>query len=158
MQETRSNGAVRSGLAKKPYSARLGMLAIVSNLLSLFSGWMLAYEFLGYHARGRSPHPMVAIIILVLGLALAALGQSLGSGRNEGIRARGWVGVIDVVHIRLSFAALVFALMVLRFAMDGRHIPMHPVGLLVLASLFMLASRAFTKGVLKLDERRRPRG
>jgi hypothetical protein len=130
MANTRLNGTVQPGLSRKPYSARLGILGIVSNVISMMSAWLLAFDFLGYHAPGRPPHPIASGLILLLGLSIAAAGQLLGAGRNEGIGARGWVGVIDVVHIRLSFAALVFMGCVLKYAIAGKNsslLPCRPV-------------------------------
>jgi hypothetical protein len=158
MTNIRISGTVQPGLARKPYSAGLGMLALVSMMISVFSAWLLAFDFLGYHAPGHAPHPIVSSLILVLGLAIAAVGQLFGAGRNEGIRARGWVGVIDVVHIRFAFAAIVFMGCVLKYAMAGKHIPLYPVGLLTIVGGFLLASRALTKYVFKLDDRKRTKG
>jgi hypothetical protein len=155
MTNIRVSGTVQPGLARKPYSAGLGMLAIISMMISVFSACLLAFDFLGYHAPGHVPHPTVSILILALGLAIAAVAQLLGAGRNEGIRARGWVGVIDVVHIRLVFAAIVFMVWVLKYALAGKHIPLYPVGLLTIVGGFLLASRALTKYVFKLDQRKR---
>jgi hypothetical protein len=158
MTNIRVSGTVQPGLSSKPYPAGLGMLVIVSTMISVFSAWLLAFEFLGYHAPGHAPHPTVSILLLVLGLAIAAVGQQFGAGRNEGIRERGWVGVIDVVHIRLTFAAIVFMGWVLKYAMAGKHIPLYPVGLLTIVGGFLLASRALTKYVFNLDHRKRAKG
>ena len=155
MTNIRVSGTVQPGLARKPYSAGLGMLAIISVMISLFSAWLLAFEFLGYHAPGQAPDPTVSILLLILGLAIGAVGQLLGAGRNEGIRTRGWLGVIDVVHIRLTFAAIVFMVNVLKYALAGKHIPLYPVGLLTIVGGFLLASRALTKYVFNLDHRKR---
>src|ERR1700734_3233801 len=62
------SGTVQPGLSSKPYSAGLGMLVIVSTMISVFSAWLLAFEFLGYHAPGHAPHPTVSILLLLLGL------------------------------------------------------------------------------------------
>jgi hypothetical protein len=158
MENTRISGTVKSGLARKPESAGLGILVIVSYWLSVISAGLLASDFLGYHAPGHAPHPIVPSLMLILGLAIAAVGQLIGAGRNEGIRARSWMGVIDVLHIRLTFAAIVFMGCVLRYAMAGKHISLYPVGLLTIVSGFLLASRALTKYVFKLDHRKRPEG
>ena len=158
MTNIRVGPTVQPGLSNKPYSAGLGMLVIVSTMISVFSAWLLAFDFLGYHAPGHAPHPTVSILILVLGLAIAAVGQIFGAGRNEGIRDRGWVGVIDAVHIRLAFAAIVFVGCVVKYAVAGKHIPLYPVGLLTIVSGFLLASRAFTKYVFNLDHRKHPKG
>ena len=95
---------------------------------------------------------------MILGLAIAAVGQLFGAGRNEGIRARGWVGVIDAVHIKLAYAAIVFMGCVLKYAVAGEHIPLYPVGLLTIVAGFLLASRALTKYVFNLDHRKRAKG
>ena len=158
MANTRVSGTVQSGLARKPYSAGLGVLVMVSNGLAAFSGFLLTYNLLGYYAPGQAPYPIVSTLILVLGLAIAAVGQLFGSGRNEGIRTRGWVGVIDVLHIRLSYAAIAFLGFVLKFAIRGKHIPLHPVGLLAIGGGFLLASRAITKYVFNVDHRKRAKG
>jgi hypothetical protein len=134
MTNIRVSGTVQPGLARKPYSAGLGILVIVSTMISVFSAWLLAFDFLGYHAPGHAPHPTVSTLILILGLAVAAVGQLFGAGRNEGIRARGWVGVIDAVHIRLAYAAIVFMGCVLKYAVAGKHIPLYPVGLLLIGA------------------------
>lgn len=152
------SGTVQPGLARKPYSASLGMIAIISMMISVFSAWLLAFDFLGHHAPDHAAHPTVSILILVLGLTIAAVGQLFGAGRNEGIRARGWVGVIDVVHIRLAFAAIVFMGCVLKYAVAGKHIPLYPVGLLTILGGFLLATRAITKYVLNLDRRKHAKG
>ena len=158
MTNTRVSGTVQSGLARKPYSAGLGMLGIVSMGLSVFSGWLLAFDFLGFHAPGHAPNPTVSTLILVLGLTIAAVGQLFGAGRNEGISTRGWLGVIDVLHIRLTFAAIAFLGYMLKYAMSGKHIPMYPVGLLAIASGFLLLSRALTKNVFEIDHRKHAKG
>jgi hypothetical protein len=155
MANTQLNGKVQPGLSRKPYSAGLGILVIVSDLISMTSAWLLAFDFLGYHAPGRPPHPIASGLILVLGLSIAAVGQLLGGGRHEGIGARGWVGVIDVVHIRLSFAALVFVGCVLKYAIAGKTAPFYPVGLLTIVSGIVLLSRSLTKYVFRLDRRKR---
>jgi hypothetical protein len=151
----RVSGAVRQGLAKKPYSTGLGILSLTSTGISVLSGWLLAFDFLGYHAPGRPPHPEISSLLLLLGLFLATLGQLLGAGRNEGIRARGWVGVIDVLLMRLAFAGFVFMVPVLILAMRGKRIGLYPVGVLTIVSGFFLASRLLTKYVFHMDDRRR---
>jgi hypothetical protein len=89
---------------------------------------------------------------------IAALGQLLGAGRNEGIRVRGWVGVIDVLHLRLVFAALTFLSIVVNFAMRGKQIQLYPVGIITMACGLLLVSRFITKYVFQIDRRRRVRG
>jgi hypothetical protein len=158
MENTRINGAVKSGLARKPDSAGLGILVIVSLWISVISAGLLASDFLGNHAPGHAPHPRVPSLMLILGLAIAAVGQLFGAGRNEGIRARGWVGVIDVLDVRLTFAAIVFMGCVLKYAIAGKHISLYPVGLLTIVSGFVLASRALTKYIFKLDHRKPAKG
>ena len=158
MANTRLGGTVQPGLSRKPYSAGLGVLVLVSIVISIMSAWLLAFDFLGYHAPGRPPHPIASGFILVLGLSIAAVGQLFGAGRNEGIGARGWVGVIDIVHIRLSFAALVFMGCVLKFAIAGKTVPFYPVGLLTIVSGILLLLRALTKYVFRLDRRKRTKG
>jgi hypothetical protein len=155
MANARVSGAVQPGLAKKPYSTGLGILDLISTVISVLSGWLLAFDFLGYHAPGRSPHPEISSLLLVLGLSLATVGQLFGAGRNEGIRARGWVGVIDVLLIRLAFAGIVFMGTVLKYAMHGQRIGLYPVGVLTIVSGFFVASRLLTKYVLRIDHRGR---
>lgn len=148
----------RLALAKKPYSPTLGILVIVSTGISALAGGLLAFDFLGYHAPGRQPHPRIFILLLAFGLSIAAVGQLLGAGRNEGIRVRGWVGVIDVLHMRLVFAGMAFMAVVLRYAMQGRQIHLYPVGILTIVSGLLFASRVITKYVFHIDERRHARG
>jgi hypothetical protein len=155
MANARVSGAVHPGLAKKPYSTGLGILGLVSTVISVLSGWLLAFDFLAYHAPGRPPHPEISSLLLVLGLFLAVLGQLLGAGRNEGIRARGWLGVIDVLLIRLALAGIAFMGTVLKYAMRGKRIGLYPVGVLMIVSGFFVASRLLTKYVLHMDHRRR---
>ena len=149
------SSAERPALPKKPYSAGLGILGLISTVISVFSGGLLAFDFLGYHAPGRPPHPEISCLLLGLGLSIAAVAQVLGGGRNEGIRARGWVGVIDVLLIRLALAGAVFMGLVLKFAMRGKQIHMYPLGVLTIISGFFLASRLITKYVFHIDRRRR---
>jgi len=158
MTNIRVRGTVQPGLARKLYSAGLRILVIVSSMISVFSAWLLAFDFLGQHAPGYAPHPTVSTLILILGLAIAAVGQLFGAGRNEGIRARGWAGVIDAVHIMLAYAAIVIVGCVLKYAVAGKHIPLYPVGLLTIEAGFLLASRALTKYVFNLDHRKRAKG
>ena len=47
MTNIRVGGTVQPGLARKPYSAGLGILVIVSLMISVFSAWLLAFDFLG---------------------------------------------------------------------------------------------------------------
>ena len=155
MSETQVGGAEQRGLAKKPYSARLGLLGLISMVISVLSARFLAYDFLGYHAPGRPPHPEISGLILVLGLSLATVGQLLGASRNEGIRSRGWVGVMDALFIRLAFAGLVFMGSVLQYAIRGKQIPLYPVGLLTIVSGFFVASRVIAKCIFHIDRRRR---
>jgi len=150
-----ANGAVQPGLAKKPYSTGLGILSFISTLISVFSAWLLAFDFLGYHAPDRPPHPEMSSLLLVLWLFLAVMGQLLGAGRNEGIRARGWVGVIDILLIRLAFAGIVFMGTALKYAMRGNKIGLYPVGVLTIVSGFFVASRLLTKYALRIDRLRR---
>lgn len=157
MSSTQASGAVQPGLAKKPYSAVLGIVAIASSVISATSAALLAFDYLGYHAPGQAPHPTVWILLLALGLCIAVVGQLFGAGRNEGIRARGWRGVITVLHIRLAYAAIVFLGCVLKYAMAGKTIPLYPVGILAIVSGVILASRALTKYVFDLDRRSRIR-
>ncbi len=91
----------------------------------------------------------------MLGLFLATLAQLLGAGRNEGIRARGWVGVIDVLLIRLAYAGIAFIGTVGRYAMRGERINLYPVGVLTIVSAFFIGSRLITKYVFHVDRRRR---
>src|SRR6202021_1219517 len=73
MTNIRVSGTVQPGLSSKPYPDGLGMLVIVSTMISVFSAWLLAFEFLGYHAPGHAPHPTVSILLLILGLTFAAI-------------------------------------------------------------------------------------
>lgn len=155
MGNTKAGGAEGPGLAKKGYSARLGLAATISLVISVLSAPFLAIDFLGYHAPGRAPHPEISGLILVLGLSIAAAGQLLGAGRNEGIRSQGWVGVIDVLSIRLAFAGFAFMTSVLQYAMRGAQIQLYPVGLLTVVSALLVLSRVVAKYVLHLDRRRR---
>ena len=155
MANTRVSGTEQPGLAKRPYSAGLGILALISLLISVFSAWLLAFDFLGYHVPGRPPHPEISGLLLVLGLSIATVAQLLGAGRNEGIRARGWVGIIDVLLRRLAFAGIVFMGTVLKFATRGKKIDLYPVGVLTIVSGFFVASRLVTKYVFHMDHRRR---
>ncbi len=154
MSSTPASETVHPGLAKKPYSAALGIVVIVSMVLSVLSAALLAFDFLGYHAPGQAPHPIFWILVLALGLCVAIVGQLLGAGRNEGVRARGWLGVITVLHIRLAWAAIAFLGCVLKYAMAGKTIPHKPVGMLAILSGVILASRALTKYVFHFDHRR----
>ncbi|HWH55975.1 MAG TPA: hypothetical protein VN682_00010 [Terriglobales bacterium] len=149
--------ADQHGLVNKPYSARLGMTVIASMGFSAISGWLLAFDFLGYHAPGCPPHRQISALLLVLGLFLAVIGQLLGARRNEGIRARGWMGIIDVLLIRLAFAAMVFIGSVLKFALAGKQIHFYPVGVLTIVSGFLLASRLAVKFIFHIDRQRRMR-
>ena len=146
--------AEQSASRKKPYSAGLGLLGIISTVLSVLPAGLLAFDLLGYHARGHSSHPGILGLILLLGLSLAMLGQALGGGRNEGIRIRGWIGVIDVLSIRLGFAGIVFIGCVVKYALQGKHIPLYPVGVLTIASALFLAARLIAKFVFHMDGRR----
>ena len=145
------SAAERPGLENKPYSAGLGILSILSSLISTFSAWALAFDFLGYHAPNSPPHPEFFSLLLLFGLSLAILGQLLGAGRNEGIKARGWVGVIDVLLIRLALAGIVFMGTVLGYAMHGKEIALFPVGVLTIVSGFFVASRLIAKYVFHID-------
>jgi hypothetical protein len=158
MTNIQVSGTVRRGLARKPYSAGLGMLLLVSMTISALSASLLASDFLGYHAPSRAPHPIVSILILLSGLAIAAVGQILGAGRNLGIRTRGWLGVIDAVHIHLVLASIVFVGCVLKYTVAGKQIHLYPVGLLTIVCVFLLASRPLTKYVFNLDHRKRLKG
>ena len=75
----------------------------------------------------------------------------MGAGRNEGIRARGWMGVIDVLLIRLALAGIVFILTVLKYAMRGKEIELFPVGVLAIVSGLFVASRLIAKYVFHID-------
>ena len=158
MANTRGSKTDRSGLANKPYSATLGVLVVTSYLLCALSGALLAIDFLGYHVPDRPPHPIALILMLVLGLAIAAAAHFFGAGRNEGISAQGWLGVADVLHIRLAFASLMFLGGVFKYAVAGKSIPLYPVGLLVLICGFVLLSRLVTKRIFKLDHRKHTQG
>lgn len=158
MANSQISGGERRGLAKKPYSAALGIVVIVSTGISVLAGGLLAYDFLGYHAPGHQPHPEISILLLALGMFIAAAGQLLGAGRNEGIRVRGWVGVIDVLHLRLVFSALTFLSIVVKFAMRGKQIHLYPVGIIAMACGLLLVSRFMAKYVFQIDRRRRVRG
>jgi len=158
MERARVSGAVQPGLARKPYSTGLGILGLISTGISVLSGWLLAFDFLGYHAPGRPPHPEISSLVLVFGLSLATVGQLAGAGRNEGIRARGWVGVIDVLLIRLAFAGIAFMGTVLKYAMGGKRIGLYPVGVLTVVSGFFLTLRLLTKYILHIDRQRRTKG
>lgn len=147
----RVSGAEQPGLEKKPYSTGLGILSVISTLIAVLSAWALAFDFLGYHAPGHPPHPEFSTLLLLFGLSLATVGQLLGAGRNEGIRARGWVGVIDVLLIRLALAGIVFMLTVLKYAMRGKEIELFPVGVLAIVSGFFVASRLIAKYVFHID-------
>jgi hypothetical protein len=123
----------------------------------VLSAWSLAYDFVGYHVPDRPPHPEISALALVFGLSLAVVGQLLGSGRNEGIKSRGWAGVLDVLLIRLAFAGLSFMVTVLQFTMRGEQIQLYPVGLLTIVSGFFLLSRIIAKRIFHLDQRRHPK-
>lgn len=155
MARSQVSGAQKLGLAKKPYSPILGSLVIISMVISILAAWFLAFDFLGYHAPGRPSHPTTSVLLLILGLSIAAVGQLFGAGRNEGIRVRGWIGVVDVLHIRLAVAGIVFIGTVLRFALHGKQIPLYPVGYLAIIAGFFVASRVFTKFYLQIDRRKR---
>lgn len=155
MSSASVKGAEQSGLAKKPYSARLGIISLVSTVICVFSGGLLAFDFLGYHAPGHSPHPEISSLVLVIGLCLATAGQLLGAGRNEGIRVRGWVGIIDVLLIRLAFFGIVFMGCVFKYAIRGKAIPLYPLGVLTVVCGFFVACRLFAKYVLHIDHQRR---
>ncbi len=158
MAGSQVNGAQKLGLAKKPYSPILGILVVLSTVISVFAAWLLAFEFLGYHAPGYLPHPKMAVLLLIVGLSIATVGQLFGAGRNEGIRVRGWVGVLDVLHVRLAFAGVVYMGVVLKYALRGSQIHLYPVGLLTIVAGFFVASRAFTKFYLQIDRRNRAKG
>jgi hypothetical protein len=147
------SSAQRSGLAKKPYSAGLGILAIISTVFCILSAAFLAIDLLGYHAPGRPPHPEISVLLLALGLCLATVGQLLGGGRNEGIRVRGLAGIIDVLLIRLALAGAVFILLVLKVALRGKQIHLYPVGVLMIISGFFCASRLVAKYAFYMDRR-----
>lgn len=158
MAHSEVSGMKRLGLAKKPYSPTLGILVIVSTGISVLAGALLAFDFLRYHAPGHSPHPQISVLILALGLSIAAVGQLCGAGRNEGIRVRGWVGLTDVLHLRLVFAAMAFLFIVLKYVLRGNQIHLYPVGILTIACGLVLASRMITKYLFHIDQRRRARG
>ncbi len=138
----------------KPYSTGWGMISILSMILSSVPAFLLAFDFLGYHAPGQSPHPGTLTLFLLLGLLLAIVGQGMGDPRNEGIRAPGWIRLIDVLLIRLALAGLVFISSVVKFGLNGRHIPFYPVGVLTLLSAFFIGARLITKFIFHLDHRR----
>ena len=91
----------------------------------------------------------------MLGLSIAAVGQLFGAGRNEGIRVRGLLGVIDVLHIRLALAGIVFMGVVLKYALRGKEIHLYPVGYLTIIAGLFVSSRVFTKFYLRIDRRKR---
>lgn len=155
MNNTAVRGSGRPGLAKKPYSAGLGLVALISLVIPVLSARLLAFDLLGYHVPDRPPHPEIWGLVLVLGLSLAIVGQLLGAGRNEGIRSRGWVGVMDVLFMRLAFAGLAFMGSVLQYAIRGKQIPLYPVGLLTILSGFFFVSRVIAKYIFHVDRRRR---
>lgn len=155
MARSQISGAQKLGLAKKPYSPILGILVVVSTGISMFAAWLLAFDFLGYHAPGHLPHPKISLLLLMLGLSIATVGQLLGAGRNEGIRVRGWVGLINVLHIRLAFAGIAFMGAVLKYAMRGRQIHLYPMGFLTIIAGFFVALRMIAKYVFHIDRRRR---
>jgi hypothetical protein len=155
MKGIQSNTVGRRGLTKKPYSAALGVIVLIGIVLPVFSAGLLAFDFLGYHAPGHAPHPKLSGLLLLLGLVIASIGQQLSAGRNEGIGARGWQGIMEVLHIRLAYAGLVFMGLVLKYAVAGKTIHMNPVGVLTMISGFFLASRLLTKYVFHDGHRRR---
>jgi hypothetical protein len=144
----------RRGLRKQPYSVGLGILVLTSTLLSVLASSLLAFDFLGYHAPGLSPHPRILGGVLLLGLSLAMVGQALGSGRNEGIRTQGWLGFVGVLLMRLCYAGLAFMGCVAKYALRGKHIPLYPVGVLTIVSGLFVSARFIAKFVLQLDRRR----
>ena len=91
MANARVIGAEQPGLAKKPYSTELGILGIISMVISVLSGWLLAFDFLGYHAPGRPPHPEISSLLLVLGLSLVTVGQ-YGRRQERGNQGAGMGG------------------------------------------------------------------
>ena len=155
MANTQVTEMQRLGLAKKPYSAGLGILRLSSQVIVMLGGALLAYDFVGYHAPGHLPHPKISVLLLALGLSIAAVGQVLGAGRNEGIRVRGWVGVIDVLHLRIAFAGLAFLYVVVHYAWQGKQIHLYTVGILTIISGFLVVSRVIAKFVFHIDRRRR---
>lgn len=157
MSSASVKGVEQSGLAKKPYSAGLGIISLLSTVICAFSGGLLAFDFLGYHAHGHASHPEISSLVLIVGLSLAILGQLLGAGRNEGIRVRGWLGIIDVLLIRLAFFGIVFMGWVFKYAIRGKPIPLYPVGMWTIACGFVVACRLLAKYVFHIDHRRRLR-
>ena len=99
----------------------MGLLIVVGIVLPTLAAILFALDCLEHVVWNRPPHPIIFILLLAFGLALAAMGQMLSKGRNEGIRTNGWKGVLEVIHIRLAYAGLAFLSVASKYAVTGRH-------------------------------------
>lgn len=132
----------------------LGILVLVGLVLPILSAGLLVFDCFGYHAPNRPPHLLTWGFLLLVGLGFAVVGEQLTSGRLEGIKARGWRGLAEVVHIRLAYASVVFAGGAVKFAFAGRSVRTYPGDALIIASVLILVSRLLAKYALPP----RPRG
>ena len=81
-------------------------------MLPVISGFLFAIVYIGFFPHARTP-VVVPCILLPLGLLSAAAGQRLSPRRWEG-------GVMEVLHIRLAYAALVYLGWAVKYTLAGR--------------------------------------
>src|SRR6185437_12283627 len=126
-------------------SSKLFPLFLLTGLmLPVISGYVLAIDYIGFP---NAPHRVATwvslCILLPLGLLAAAAGQRLVPGRWEG-------SIIEVLHIRLTYAALAYLSVAVKYIAGGHPLRYHPASLGVLISIILLVSRLLLKFRAKL--------
>ena len=121
--------------AARSNSKLFRLFLLAGLILPVLSGAFLAIAYIGYP---NAPRPVVPYILLPLGLLSAVAGQRLSADRWEG-------GVIQVLHLRLSYAAIVYLAWTAKYALAGRPIQRYPAGLLAVISGILLVSRLLIK-------------
>lgn len=94
------------------------------------SAAFFAIHYIGFP---ETPAPIIADILLPVGLLLAAIGQRMPRG--------GWQSCTEVLHVRLAAASLVYLGWAASYSMKGVTIHWYPAGLIATISAMLVISR-----------------
>lgn len=124
------------GRATTQSSSKLFPLYWLTGLiLPVISGGWLAIAYIGFP---HNPSPVVPYILLPLGLLSAAAGQRFAPDKWEG-------GVMEVLHLRLTYAGLAYLGYAGKYTLHGRTIQRYPAGFFAVMSGILLVSRLLIK-------------
>ncbi|MGH9513268.1 MAG: hypothetical protein ACRD2U_14135 [Terriglobales bacterium] len=110
-------------------------------ICTVLSGAILAIHYVGF--PNDFSVPVIAYVLLPLGLLLAAAGHRVLKGR--------WNGVAAVLHMKLAYAALAFTGVTVKYVLAGKSVRMYPVGVLLVISGLFYVSRLLMRWVAADD-------